>query len=322
MAAALSRSWSFFSGNQKVPSKDYLGQDYQPGTPSSRVNLQERFRGGSGEGKGWRTGPLPPIPAPTPPHTHGSESAQHTEPTHPTENHQPPQPPHDQDSCPDQKENQENAQPSYPQCQWDHVASCGAKPGDQPNPSGARYPTRSLRKLPSGVAPLWNNLQGNVKQLKPQTSKILHEGGKKMNKALQGVRTSLSSLSQMFRSSTRRRYKLDGGTPTRTPRRTPRRTPGKLYSPFNMSTPPTPFSYKTAKRLQNGQNVVPKRNLHGTENPGLLRTPQQRTQWAQFSSPSRSLQRDTAAMSHGLRELEQITSGILQSGRGRWTQFR
>lgn len=64
------------------------------------------------------------------------------------------------------------------------------------------------------------------------------------------------------------------------------------------------------------------RNLHGNENPGLLRTPQHRTQWAQFRSPSQSLQRDTAAMSHGLRELELISSGILQSGRARWTQFR
>lgn len=65
------------------------------------------------------------------------------------------------------------------------------------------------------------------------------------------------------------------------------------------------------------------RNVHGNENLGLVRTPQHCTQWRQqFSSPSHSLQRDTAAMSHGLRELEHVSSGILQNGRCKWTQFR
>lgn len=77
------------------------------------------------------------------------------------------------------------------------MAARGANPPASSNPVEARYPRRPLRRLPSGVAPLWDNLQDNVKQLKPQTSKILHEGGKKMNRALQGVRTSLSSLSQV-----------------------------------------------------------------------------------------------------------------------------
>ncbi|XP_050693248.1 uncharacterized protein LOC126983992 isoform X2 [Eriocheir sinensis] len=233
MAAALSRSWSFFTGNQKEDKNLHLSQDYQPGTPSSRINLQERFKGG----QGWRTGPLPPVP--------GSEPEQ--------PNGEPPQPNTDQapHSRPDHSDDtQVPHKPSQPQLQWDHVAARGDNAPTSSNPTEPRYPRRPLRKLPSGVTPLWDNLQDNVKQLKPQTSKILQEGGKKVNRALQGVRTSLSSLSQMFRSSTRRRYKLDGSTPTRTPRRTPRRTPGKLYSPFNISTPPTPYSHKAAKRLQ------------------------------------------------------------------------
>lgn len=137
----------------------------------------------------------------------GSEQ-QNEDSQHPGRDQQPPQGSHDHQICLNHKENHQNSQPSYPQLQWDHVASCGAKPADPSNPADAHYPRRPLRKLPSGVAPLWNNLQGNVKQLKPQTSKIFHEGGKKVNRALQGVKTSFSSLSQVNDSKTQFDFSL------------------------------------------------------------------------------------------------------------------
>lgn len=119
-----------------------------------------------------------------------------SEPEQPSE--EPPHTDNDQhipQSCPDDAQNTHKS--SQPQFQWDHVAACGANPPPSHAADGRYYLRRPLRKLPSGVAPLWDNLHDNVKQLKPQTSKILHEGGKKMNRALQGVRTSLSSLSQV-----------------------------------------------------------------------------------------------------------------------------
>lgn len=123
-----------------------------------------------------REEPAQPLPQPT------STQAPHSHPGH-------------------SDDNQDPHKPSHTQFQWDHVAARGANPPTSTNPSEPRYPRRVLRKLPSGVTPLWDNLQDNVKQLKPQTSKILQEGGKKMNKALQGVRTSLSSLSQVGSST-------------------------------------------------------------------------------------------------------------------------
>lgn len=92
MSAKLSRSWSFFSGRRTQNNNDYLNQDYQQqqsatgGTPTSRVNLQQRFSqqekecGSSSSSSiartaavGWRQGPLPSPP--THQHHHGYTSS-------------------------------------------------------------------------------------------------------------------------------------------------------------------------------------------------------------------------------------------------------
>ncbi|KAK3888449.1 hypothetical protein Pcinc_007477 [Petrolisthes cinctipes] len=349
MSDKLSRSWSFFSGRRgsQNNNSDCLNQHYhQPppppgtaaagGTPPIRVNLQQRFtqqeqKEGTSSSRrgGWRKGPLPSPPthqhhgdtsdSPAPQVTNGQTTYTQAEGHHsfyihpdedPTAPHSDPPQPH----------------PQRPACSRSQHNSPGAS---------SRLPRRPLRRLPSGVAPLWNNLHDNWSQFKPSTSKVFSEGGKKVNRALQGVRTSLTSLTQMFRSSTRRRYKLDGGTPNRTPGgRTPRRTPGKLYSPFNMNTPVTPYSHRAPKRLQ--QSSVPRRNMYGNENRGLVRTPQhcppqapqpfscsQPQPWPQFDSPSRQLEQDVKSMRQGMRDLERVSTSILhQPGHHTWTQFR
>ncbi|KAG7176424.1 uncharacterized protein LOC121878284 [Homarus americanus] len=335
MAAKLSNSWSFFSGRRNQ-NKDYLNQDYQPNTPSSRVNLQKRFSHEQEKEGRWRRGPLPPPPTHNHGHTSDYQQWHHHEAKKPSQTN--PNSDHvdighysNHYGYPKKSTGNCNEHPkglpNYKYPQQYHPQHQGHNSRSQSPRTSHTFPRRPLRKLPSGVAPLWNNIQDNVSQLKPQTSKLFHEGGRKMNRALQGVRTSLSSLTQIFRNSTRRRYKLGGETPTRTPGRTPRHTPGKLYSPFDLSTPATPHSYaKGPKRLQ---NATARRNIYGNENRAMIRTPQRHhnasrggRQWNQFHSPSQSLQCDVTAVNRGLKDLEYVSSGILHNGKENWTQFR
>lgn len=58
-------------------------------------------------------------------------------------------------------------------------------------------PRRSFRRMPNGITPLWNNIQDNISNLKPDTSKMLKESGVKLNQVFQGVRTSFLSMSQV-----------------------------------------------------------------------------------------------------------------------------
>lgn len=51
-----------------------------------------------------------------------------------------------------------------------------------------------LSNLPSGVLPLSTDI---VNQVRPRANRMIQEGGKKVNRALQGVRTSLSSFTQV-----------------------------------------------------------------------------------------------------------------------------
>ncbi|XP_053634257.2 uncharacterized protein [Cherax quadricarinatus] len=329
MAATLSRSWSFFNTRHSTRTKNYLSQDYQPSTPGSRVNLQERFR--QEEGCQRRTS----LPPPPPTHNNTFTHHQHCPKAKGSCQITPNISCLDKENC-SKNNNQEescynepceclssstNFPPNHPHKSQDgsNNHTSGSHRSFHPLSS---LPHRPLRKLPSGIAPLWNNIHDNVSQLKPQTSRFFNEGGRRMNRALQGVRTSFSSFTQMFRNSTRRRYRLDGGTPTRTPRR----TPGKLYTPFDISTPATPNSYtKGPKRLQ---NATARRNINGNENRGVIRTPKHSAsaptssrQWAHFHSPSQSLQRDMAAVNRGLKDLEHVRSGILHNGREKWIQF-
>ncbi|XP_068217454.1 uncharacterized protein [Palaemon carinicauda] len=317
MAGKFTKSWSFF-GPRRPHSDDYLGQHYQPGTPSSRINLQQRFGDQNAQNRQWRRGPLPPPP-PTQ-QSNGNSSSVFDR----------------------LGERQIPRFASFDFNRLGGIHSHYANVEDFSKPSGdgnkndgkspraSTLPRRPLRDLPSGVAPFLNSLQDNVSQLKPQTSKLFQESGKKMNRAIQGVRTSLSSFTQLFRSSTRRRYKLDGGTPTRTPRRTPsrpqRQTPGKLYSPFDISTPRTPHTHhRGPKRLQ----VATPRRIYGTQNCALTRTPQHPPrpapdayQWTQFHSPSQKFGHDVVAARQGINDFHHVGNGIISNTPGRWTQFR
>merc|ERR1712142_1440108 len=151
-------------------------------------------------------------------------------------------------------------------------------------------------------------------------TKLIKEGGHRMNKVVQGVRTSIVSFSQKFRNNTQRRYQLDGcETPIRGSH-SRAHTPGKLYSPFNISTPVTPHSHKHPKRLQ---NHTPRRINYGQENRAMgpvtpqhnrkIQQPQYLQQWAKFQSPSRNLSQDTQSLNQGSRELESLGNGMLNS---------
>ncbi|XP_042888287.1 uncharacterized protein LOC122263756 [Penaeus japonicus] len=292
MAAKLSRSWSFFRGKQGENNKNYLHEDFQPQEPHSRVNLQQRFV--KDEKMSMRNRPLPPLPrdgSATLPKEAGQPQSSHSD-TNVRQNYNVPQ-----------RTQQPNGQSTT-------TASTSNLRCRQP-----------LSNLPSGVLPLSADL---VNHVRPRANRMIQEGGKKVNRALQGVRTSLSSFTQMFRNSTRRRYKLDARTPTRTPKHasnhTPRKTPGKLYSPFNVTTPVTPHSYfKAPKRLQ---SVTPRRNTLGNENNPRAITPQANraplvtsSQWTQFHSPSQKFDRDVLAMRSGIQDLECVTTRILRSGK-------
>ncbi|XP_066987353.1 uncharacterized protein [Macrobrachium rosenbergii] len=309
MAGNFTKSWSFF-GPRRPRSDEYLGQHYQPGTPSSRINLQQRFGDQGVQNRPWRRGPLPPPP--TRPNGHSSSVYDRL-----GERQIPRFASFDFNRLGGIHSHYANVEECKP------TSDGNIKDGKSPRAS--TLPRRPLRDLS-----FLNSLQDNVSQLKPQTSKLLQESGKKMNRAIQGVRTSLSSFTQLFRSSTRRRYKLDGGTPTRTPRRTPnhpqRQTPGKLYSPFDVSTPRTPHSYhRGPKRLQ---GATPRR-VYGSQNSALTRTPQHPPrappdayQWTQFHSPSQKFGHDVVSARQGINDFHHVGNSIVSSAPGRWAQFR
>ncbi|XP_037792729.1 uncharacterized protein LOC119588092 [Penaeus monodon] len=297
MAAKLSRSWSFFRGKQEESNKHYLHEDFQPREPHFRVNLQQRFKRDE-KMASMRHRPLPPLPTARGGFTSLSQQAEEPQ-------------AHSQTSHSNRQNNSGNQRTQQPNAQTTTTTT-----------SASNFRCRQpLSNLPSGVLPLSTDI---VNQVRPRANRMIQEGGKKVNRALQGVRTSLSSFTQMFRNSTRRRYKLDARTPTHTPKhsssRTPRKTPGKLYSPFNMTTPVTPHSYfKAPKRLQNG---TPRRNAPGNENLPRAITPQANraplvspSQWTQFHSPSQKFDRDVLAMRSGMQDLECVTTRILRNGK-------
>ncbi|XP_012288437.1 uncharacterized protein LOC105704092 [Orussus abietinus] len=92
----------------------------------------------------------------------------------------------------------------------------------------------------------WNNLSlGNVSA---DSRRAFRSGAEKLSKTISSVRTTFGTISQKFRSSTRRRHRLDeqqspknSSCTTQTPqtrsRRLLGRTPTKLYSPFGIESP-------------------------------------------------------------------------------------
>lgn len=90
----------------------------------------------------------------------------------------------------------------------------------------------------------WNNLTlGNVSA---DSRRALRSGAEKLSRTLSSVRTTFGTISQKFRSSTRRRQRLEeqqspsvckNQTPQTRSRQILGRTPTKLYSPFGIESP-------------------------------------------------------------------------------------
>lgn len=91
----------------------------------------------------------------------------------------------------------------------------------------------------------WNNLSlGNVSA---DSRRALRSGAEKLCRTISSVRTTFGTISQKFRSSTRRRQRLEeqqspnsmykSQTPQTRSRLLLGRTPTKLYSPFGIESP-------------------------------------------------------------------------------------
>lgn len=91
----------------------------------------------------------------------------------------------------------------------------------------------------------WNNISlGNVSA---DSRRALRNGAEKLSRTISSVRTTFGTISQKFRSSTRRRQRLEeqqspnSTSKTQTPQTRSRqllgRTPTKLYSPFGIESP-------------------------------------------------------------------------------------
>ncbi|XP_032676734.1 uncharacterized protein LOC116846679 [Odontomachus brunneus] len=89
----------------------------------------------------------------------------------------------------------------------------------------------------------WNNISlGNVSA---DSRRALRSGAEKLSRTISSVRTTFGTISQKFRSSTRRRQRLEEqqspGSRMQTPQTRSRqllgRTPTKLYSPFGIESP-------------------------------------------------------------------------------------
>ncbi|KAJ9598130.1 hypothetical protein L9F63_026766 [Diploptera punctata] len=90
----------------------------------------------------------------------------------------------------------------------------------------------------------WTNLNLSSVSLPPiHPRRVLRSGADKLSQTFNNVRTTFGTLSQKFRSSTRRRYRLKNDSPNSpvTPQTRSRyllgRTPTKLYSPFGIESP-------------------------------------------------------------------------------------
>ncbi|KAL0112687.1 hypothetical protein PUN28_012152 [Cardiocondyla obscurior] len=88
----------------------------------------------------------------------------------------------------------------------------------------------------------WNNISlGNVSA---DSRRALRNGAEKLSRTISSVRTTFGTISQKFKSSTRRRQRLEEQqspsnmqTPQTRSRQILGRTPTKLYSPFGIESP-------------------------------------------------------------------------------------
>ncbi|XP_034945627.1 uncharacterized protein [Chelonus insularis] len=102
----------------------------------------------------------------------------------------------------------------------------------------------------------WNNI--NLSSVSADSRRVLRNGAEKLSKTILSVRTTFGTISQKFRSSTRRRQILDEQqSPTACNSFTPQtrskhllgRTPTKLYSPFGIESPASPAWNKENKDI-------------------------------------------------------------------------
>ncbi|XP_071639219.1 uncharacterized protein [Temnothorax longispinosus] len=97
-------------------------------------------------------------------------------------------------------------------------------------------------KAKDSVDRAWNNISlGNVSA---DSRRALRNGAEKLSRTISSVRTTFGTISQKFKSSTRRRQRLEEQqspsnmqTPQTRSRQLLGRTPTKLYSPFGIESP-------------------------------------------------------------------------------------
>ncbi|KAE8738711.1 hypothetical protein FOCC_FOCC015807 [Frankliniella occidentalis] len=107
-----------------------------------------------------------------------------------------------------------------------------------------------------------------------QPRRMLRSGADKISKTIATVRNSIDTLSQRFRTSTRRRYRLENESPQAvTPRTRSKcilgRTPTKLYSPFGIETPQSGAKSLPDKENQSygGKVITPRRSSRQRASP-------------------------------------------------------
>ncbi|XP_063979614.1 uncharacterized protein LOC135163767 [Diachasmimorpha longicaudata] len=116
----------------------------------------------------------------------------------------------------------------------------------------------------------WNNLSlGNVSA---DSRRAFRTGAEKLSKTISSVRTTIGTISQKFRSSTRRRQILDeqqspmnGGCNSSTPQTRSRcllgRTPTKLYSPFGIESPRHAWGKENDSSSESSKSTVTREPL-------------------------------------------------------------
>ncbi|RZC39550.1 uncharacterized protein BDFB_001501 [Asbolus verrucosus] len=89
----------------------------------------------------------------------------------------------------------------------------------------------------------------SVLSLNDNTRRVLRNGAERLTKTFNNVRTTIGTITQKFRVSTKRRQILEEGpmtpncaTPHTFSKQILGRTPTKLYSPFGIETPYNPVT--------------------------------------------------------------------------------
>ncbi|XP_071562615.1 uncharacterized protein [Temnothorax nylanderi] len=108
--------------------------------------------------------------------------------------------------------------------------------------SGGNDAKEKPAKVKDSVDRAWNNISlGNVSA---DSRRALRNGAEKLSRTISSVRTTFGTISQKFKSSTRRRQRLEEQqspsnmqTPQTRSRQLLGRTPTKLYSPFGIESP-------------------------------------------------------------------------------------